>query len=68
MRYDRLEPNERNDSKKERWIGGIAYWPKVTVATVSSAILLDYEQVRYRDFSPARPTEKRIAVHMLVNF
>ena len=68
LRYDRLEPNERNDSKKERWIGGIAYWPKVTVATVSSAILLDYEQVRYRDFSPARPTEKRIAVHMLVNF
>lgn len=68
LRYDRLEPNHRNDSTKERWIGGVAYWPKVTVATVSSAILLDFEQVRYRDYSPARPTEKRAAVHMLVSF
>jgi len=68
IRYDRLNPNESNDSKKERWIVGVAYWPKVTVATVSSSILLDFEQVHYAQFSPARPTENRLAVHMLVNF
>lgn len=68
FRYDRLNPNRSNDSTKERWIAGVAYWPKMTVGTVSSSILLDYEQVRYRDFAPARPTERRIALHMLVNF
>ena len=35
LRYDHLEPNRRNDSTKERWIAGIAYWPKVTFATVT---------------------------------
>ena len=40
----------------------------MTVATVNTAILLDWEQVKYRDFAPARPTENRIAVHMLVTF
>jgi hypothetical protein len=68
FRYDRLNPNRSNDSTKERWIAGVAYWPKMTVATVSSALLFDVEQVRYREFTPARPTERRIAVHMLVTF
>ena len=68
FRYDRLNPNRGNDSTKERWITGIAYWPKVTASTVSTAFLLDLEQVRYRDYTPARATERRIAVHMLVNF
>jgi hypothetical protein len=40
----------------------------MTVASVSSAILLDYEQVDYDRYTPARPTEKRIAVHMLFSF
>jgi hypothetical protein len=68
FRYDRLDPNRSNDSRKERWIAGIAYWPKMTVATASTAFLLDVEQVRYRNYATARPTERRIAVHMLVNF
>ena len=68
FRYDKLNPNAANDSKKDRVIGGIAYWPKMTVATVNTAILFDVEQVNYEDFTPARPTEKRIAVHMLVTF
>jgi hypothetical protein len=68
FRYDKLNPNDLNNSKKERFIGGIAYWPKMTVASVNTAILLDFEQVKYRDFTPARPTEDRIAVHMLVTF
>lgn len=68
FRYDRLEANQSNSSLKERWISGVAYWPRMTTASVSSAILLDYEQVNYSDFAPARPTEKRIALHMLVSF
>jgi hypothetical protein len=68
FRYDRLNPNEANDSKKSRWIAGIAYWPKMAVTTVNTAFLLDFEQVKYEDFAPARPTENRIAVHTLVTF
>jgi hypothetical protein len=68
LRYDRLAPDHRNESLKERWIAGVAYWPKVSVATVSSAIMLDYEYVHYARFAPARPTERRVFVHMLVSF
>jgi hypothetical protein len=68
FRYDHLNPNDTNDSKKTRVIGGVAYWPKMAVTTVNTAILLDVEQVKYRDFAPARPTENRFAVHMLVTF
>ena len=68
FRYDRLEPNQANQGVKERWIAGVAYWPRMTNASVSSAILLDVEQVRYRDFVPARPTEKRITLHGLLSF
>jgi hypothetical protein len=68
FRYDRLNPNGANDSKKARVIGGIAYWPKMSVTTVNTAILFDVEQVKYTDYAPARPTEKRIAVHMLITF
>ena len=68
FRYDKLNPNDANDSRKDRVIGGIAYWPKLAVTSVNAAILFDVEQVDYEDFTPARPTEKRIAVHMLVTF
>jgi hypothetical protein len=68
FRYDRLEANQASHSIKQRWIAGVAYWPRVNAASVSSAFLLDYEEVRYRDFAPARPTEKRIVLHMFVNF
>jgi hypothetical protein len=68
VRFDRLEPNHTDQSVKERWIAGVAYWPRMVAASVTSAFLLDFEQVRYRDFAPARPTEKRIALHMLISF
>lgn len=68
FRFDRLEPNHDHPSVKERWIVGAAYWPRMVAAGVSSAFLLDYEQVRSRDFALPRPTEKRIALHMLISF
>lgn len=36
--------------------------------TGTTALLLDVERVTYTDFAPARPTEKRVAVRMLVSF
>jgi hypothetical protein len=67
LRYDYLRPNTGNASRKDRMIGGIAYWFPVQKG-VAAALLLDYEQVRYRHFSPARPKEERYALHTLFNF
>lgn len=66
LRYDHLEPNTDDDDRKNRTIGGIAYWLPVTGA--SAAFLLDYEQVDYKNFAPSRPKEQRVAIHCLVNF
>ena len=68
FRYDHLEPDDRNDSEKNRTIAGIAYWFTFPKPGVTTALLADYEKVEYDDFAPARPTEKRYALHMLVNF
>jgi len=68
VRYDRRRPDDRTDSAKDRWIAGVAYWPSMRTASVAAAFLLDYEQVHYHQFTAGQPSEKRIAVHMLVNF
>jgi hypothetical protein len=68
FRYDRLEANQADDNVKTRVIAGIAYWPRVTVSSVGAAFLLDFERVRYSEFTPARPTERRITLHMLLRF
>ncbi|PYQ37206.1 MAG: hypothetical protein DMF55_01850 [Acidobacteria bacterium] len=68
FRYDELKPDDRNDSKKKRTIAGFAYWFTVFKPGVTTALLGDYEYLKYDDFTPARPTEKRYALHMLVNF
>ena len=67
VRYDYLKPVQGTAQRKDRLIGGVAYWFPVQRG-VSAAVLLDYEQVRYRNFAPARPKEERYAVHTLFNF
>jgi hypothetical protein len=67
FRYDRLEPNTDEPARKSRVLGGVAYWLPLQ-GSVTSALLVDVEQVNYDDYAPARPTERRFALHMLVNF
>jgi hypothetical protein len=70
LRFDHLEREQTTATAKgqtDRTIGGVSYWfPHL--GTVSTVLLFDYEQVDYKDYSPARSNEKRWAVHMLVNF
>jgi hypothetical protein len=68
FRYDWLEPNREQPGTKQRWITGVAYWPAMRSASFSAAFLLDYERVDYADFAPARPDERRLALHMMVGF
>jgi len=67
LRYDHLEPNTHVSGTKKRTLGGIAYWFPHQ-GTVSTALLFDVEQVNFDDFIVAQPTQRRIALHALVNF
>jgi hypothetical protein len=67
FRYDNTKPDKSIDQRRKRTIAGIAYWFPHQ-GTVSTAVLLDFEQVKV-DGAPPRPaTQQRIAVHSLVNF
>jgi hypothetical protein len=66
-RYDRIEPNTDVSGTRKRAIGGVAYWFPHQ-GTVSSALLLDIEQVTFDNFVTLQPTQRRFAVHALVNF
>ena len=65
LRYDDLRPNETSEFHKKRGIAGVSYWLPA-MKGVSSAILLDYETVKYDD--PNKVNEIRYALHALVNF
>jgi Phosphate-selective porin O and P len=67
IRFDHLEPDDATDRKRERAIFGVAYWLPHQ-GTVSSAFLLDYEQVENKNFPAPVPRQQRIALHALVNF
>lgn len=70
LRFDHLMQELASatvDAERNRTIAGVAYWfPRQ--GSVSAAILLDYEQVDNRDYSPSRPDERRWAVHTLISF
>ena len=57
----------RSTRRRNRTIVGVAYWFPHQ-GTVSTALLFDFENVDNNDFAPARPDERRFAVHALVNF
>ena len=67
IRIDRLTPNQASRATKQRTILGAAYWLPLR-GPVSTVLLLDYEQVIYDRAVPPRPDERRVALHVLVNF
>jgi hypothetical protein len=71
FRFDHLTPNQGAvaELRRNRTIAGVAYWFPHQGA-VSAAVLLDFEQVKAKTISGtvSSPTQKRIAVHGLINF
>jgi hypothetical protein len=67
LRFDHMAPNEDLDQARQRAIAGIAYWFPHQ-GSVSTALMLDVDQATFDRFSPAQATQRRIAVHALVNF
>ena len=67
FRYDHEKPDKDASPVRERTIAGVAYrFPHQ--GTVSTALLLDYEKVDSKHFTPSVPKQQRIALHGLVNF
>lgn len=67
FRFDRFEPNTAADASWRRVIAGVAYWfPREGSAT--AALLANMDQVTYSGFTTARPTDRRFALHALINF
>jgi hypothetical protein len=71
FRFDHVTPNRGATAEldRDRTIAGGAYWFPHQGA-VSAAVLLDFEQVKAapKTDGPSAPTQKRIAVHGLINF
>ena len=67
IRYDHLEPSTERSGTRKRAIGGVAYWFPHQ-GSVSTVLLFDIEQVTFANFALPQPTQRRIAVHALVNF
>ncbi len=68
LRFDHLVPNQDVKSQvRERTIAGIAYWFPHQ-GNVATALMLDVDNATFDGFSPAQPTQRRIAVHAYVGF
>ena len=67
VRYDHVKPSKGVSATRNMTIAGVSYWFPHTGGP-TAAILLDYEQVDSNSYTPAVPTQKRVYVHMLVNF
>jgi hypothetical protein len=68
IRFDHTVPDKAIKSQvRERAIAGVAYWfPQHS--GVTTALMLDVDNATFDGFSPAQATQRRIALHALVNF
>ena len=66
-RFDHFEPDDHTSQKRERQIVGLSYWFPHQ-GNVSTALMLDYDNATFKNFTPAQVTQTKIALHGLVNF
>jgi len=68
FRYDHFTPSDQFGNRdRERTIVGVAYWFKHQ-GTVSTAIMLDYDDAKFNRLVPVLARQTKIALHGLVNF
>jgi len=67
LRHDDMKPNKGTDQHRKRNIAGLAYWVP-NLQKVTAAVMLDYDSYRQDGFTPARPTDTRYGLKMLINF
>ena len=68
-RYDSMRPNTNAPLRRDRAITGVAYWmPQAGGGRITSALMLDLEQVFYRHDPADRAADRRVILHGLINF
>ena len=68
LRLDHFTPDTTASGQvRQRTILGLAYWFPHK-GNVSSSLMLDYDGQTFDGYAPAQPTQRKIAVHALVNF
>ena len=68
FRYDNFTPSDLFGNRdRSRTIVGVAYWFKHQ-GTVSTALMLDWEEANFNRLVPVLPKTTKIALHGLVNF
>jgi hypothetical protein len=67
IRFDHLQPDAVAPARRNRSLGGVAYWFPHQGA-VAAALLLDAEVLRFSSFVVNQPTQRRLALHALVTF
>jgi hypothetical protein len=69
FRYDSFRANTDLDARQNRTIAGLAYWFAHPGGSSTAAILLDFEQVDFKNFTGTVPAkQQRLALHGLINF
>ena len=68
VRYDSFRKNRLIDARQSRTIAGLAYWFPHPGGAATAAILFDYEQVTFANFTTPQVKQERIALHGLINF
>jgi hypothetical protein len=66
FRWDTFRPDVDLGGRQRRLIAGLAYWFPHPGGAATAAILLDVEQVTFRDLD--QPRQQRVTLHGLINF
>lgn len=69
IRYDSFRTDVAvKNARQNRSIAGIAYWFPHPSGNATAAVLLNFEQVKFRNYPTPQPTQQRIILHGLINF
>ncbi len=68
IRYDSFRANRLISARQNRTIAGLAYWFPHPGGASTAAILLDFEQVAFANFTTPQVKQQRITLHGLINF
>ena len=68
LRHDEFTPNTNaSNQKQKRDIEGVGYWFQ-GLQKVTCALLLDRDSFKQANFAPARPTDTRYGLKILINY
>lgn len=68
FRYDSFRADRDADARRNRVIGGLAYWFPHPGGGATAALLFDYEQTTFANFTTPQANTKAFGVHGLINF